>query len=179
MFLPFILTWKKSKSAQTAVALAYSLGPLTGGYLVQSIGFKVICIQQTTNWYLIYILNAQALMRSLGFLNLIFCPVLLFLRRLLELQSPFTNIVPSKMQQIHQEMPFCALQDVWRYRWHSSAFFQISWLVVSWKEGLNPSLLWSFDRCLDMLSVLWRKICLGPKPILPSLSDSRSWSARY
>ena len=46
MFLPFILTWKKSKSAQTAVALAYSLGPLTGGYLVQSIGFKVICIHQ-------------------------------------------------------------------------------------------------------------------------------------
>ena len=27
--------------AQTAVALAYSLGPLSGGYLVQSIGFKV------------------------------------------------------------------------------------------------------------------------------------------
>lgn len=47
--------------AQTAVALAYSLGPLSGGYLVQAIGFK-------------------ALMRSLGFLNLIFCPVLLFLR---------------------------------------------------------------------------------------------------
>ena len=46
MFKPFILTWKKSKSAQTAVALAYSLGPLTGGYLVQSIGFKVICIHQ-------------------------------------------------------------------------------------------------------------------------------------
>lgn len=47
--------------AQTAVALAYSLGPLTGGCLVQAIGFK-------------------ALMRGLGFLNLIFCPVLLFLR---------------------------------------------------------------------------------------------------
>lgn len=47
--------------AQTAVAIAYGIGPLIGGYVVKYIGFK-------------------ALMRFLAFLNLVYCPVLLFLR---------------------------------------------------------------------------------------------------
>ena len=48
--------------AQTAVSLAYGLGPLIGGQLVEHVGFPVI-------------------MRAVGLLNIVYTPVLLFLAR--------------------------------------------------------------------------------------------------
>ena len=48
--------------AQTAVSLAYGLGPLIGGQLVEVVGFP-------------------AIMQTVGVLNILYCPWLIFLGR--------------------------------------------------------------------------------------------------
>ena len=49
---PLITPCHPPLPAQTSVALAYSLGPLSGGYLVQYIGFKVLNNHLNTPHYL-------------------------------------------------------------------------------------------------------------------------------